>query len=187
VNVVVIGASWGGLYALMELLGGLATDFNCPIVIVQHRMPDDDTRMSGVLRRYSALPVEDVEDKQKLEPGHVYLAPADYHLLIEGDHFELSTEDLVHWSRPSVDVLFESAASSFGKDVIAVLLTGMGRDGAAGLLRVRDAGGATIVQEPTSADQSAMPQAGIDGGGAIEVLPLDDIARRIVELCGVAA
>jgi two-component system chemotaxis response regulator CheB len=187
VSVVVIGASWGGLYALMELLGALPTDFNCPIVIVQHRAPDDDLRLPAVLGRYSALPVADANDKQKLEPARVYLAPADYHLLIHGDHFELSTDEQVHWSRPSVDVLFESAADAYGKDVVAVLLTGLGSDGATGLLRIRDAGGATIVQEPASADRSAMPQAAIDAGGAVEVMPLDAIAARIVELCGVAA
>lgn len=187
-NVVAIGASWGGLYALMELLGALPTDFNCPIVIVQHRAPDDDdSRLSEVLTRYSALPVEDAEDKQPIEPGRVYLAPADYHLLIEDDHFALTTDDVVQWSRPSVDVLFESAADTFGDNVVAVLLTGLGRDGAAGLTRVKDRGGRTIVQQPSSADKGQMPQAGIDAGGAVEILPLDDIARRIVEICGVAA
>lgn len=187
-NLVVIGASWGGLYALMELLGALPTDFGCPIVIVQHRAPDDDDqRLADVLTRYSALPVEDAHDKQPIVPGHVYLAPADYHLMIEGDHFALTTEDLVQWSRPSVDVLFESAADNFGDDVVAILLTGLGKDGAAGLAHVKKRGGCTIVQQPSSADQGAMPQAGIDAGGAVEILPLDDIPRRIVEICGVAA
>jgi two-component system chemotaxis response regulator CheB len=188
VSLVVIGASWGGLYALMELLGALPTDFGSPIVVVQHRQPgDDDRRLAGVLTRYSALPVADAEDKQRVEPGRVYLAPADYHLLVEDDHFALSTDEMVEWSRPSVDVLFESAADSFGGDVIAVLLTGLGRDGAAGLAAVRNAGGCTIVQEPASADRPAMPQAAIDAGGAAEIMPLDAIPKRLVELCGVTA
>ena len=187
-RIVVVGASWGGLYALMELLGALPNDFACPIIVVQHRAPDaDDSRLAGVLARYSSLPVEDAEDKQPIEPSRVYLAPADYHLLVERGHFALSTEDRVHWSRPSVDVLFESAADAYGSDVVAVLLTGLGRDGAAGLMRVRAAGGVTVVQEPASAMQGAMPQAGIDAGGAGEVLPLDEITRRLVELCGVPA
>lgn len=187
-NVVVIGASWGGLYALMELLGALPTDFSAPIVIVQHRAPDDDDRrLADVLTRYSALPVDDAEDKMAIEPGRVYLAPADYHLLIDEDHFALTTDEFVEWSRPSVNVLFESAADAFGDNVVAVLLTGMGRDGAAGLARVREAGGCTIVQQPASADQGAMPQAAIDAGGAAEILPLEDIPRRIVEICGVTA
>ena len=187
-NVVVIGASGGGLYALMELLGSLPTDFGAPIVVAQHRAPDaDDTRLASVLGRYSALPVEDADHGERLEPGKVYLAPADYHLMIERDHFELTVDELVQHSRPSVDVLFQSAADAFGRDVIAVLLTGLGKDGAAGLASVREAGGCTIVQEPKSAMQGAMPQAGIDAGGAAEVMALDDITGRLVELCGVRA
>ncbi|MFL5893781.1 MAG: chemotaxis protein CheB [Thermoleophilaceae bacterium] len=187
-KVVVVGASWGGLYALMDLLGALPTDFGAPVVVVQHRAPDaDDSRLATVLGRFSALPVRDADDKQRLERGHVYLAPADYHVLVGDGVVELSTEELVHWSRPSVDVLFESAADAYGSDAVAVLLTGLGQDGAAGLMRVREAGGATIVQEPSSAMQGAMPQAGIDAGGAVEVMPLEEIAPRLVELCGAPA
>lgn len=187
-NLVAIGASWGGLYALMELLGALPNDFNCPIVIAQHRAPtDDEQRLGAVLGRYSALPIADAHDKTPLEPARAYLAPADYHLLVERGHLALSTDAPVEWSRPSVDVLFESAADSYGSGVVAVLLTGLGRDGAAGLARVRDAGGTTIVQEPATADRSAMPQAAIDAGGAVEILPLEAIAPRIVQLCGVMA
>jgi two-component system chemotaxis response regulator CheB len=179
VKLVAIGASWGGLYALMELLGALPNDFPSPVVIVQHRAPDpDDSRLAQVLSRYSALPVTDALDKQVLEPGHAYLAPADYHLLIEGDHMSLSLDEPVRWSRPSVDVLFESAAAAHGADVTAILLTGLGRDGADGIAAVRAAGGRTIVQEPKSALGTAMPQAGIDAGAA-EVLSLEEIATRL--------
>jgi two-component system chemotaxis response regulator CheB len=186
--VVVIGASWGGLYALMDLLGALPTDFGAPIVVVQHRAPDvDDSRLARVLGRYSALPVSDAEDKQVIEPGHVYLAPADYHLMIDGDHFALTLDEFVQYSRPSIDVLFDSAAEGCHGNVVAVLLTGLGKDGAKGLAAVHDSGGVTIVQEPESAMQGTMPQAGIDAGGAGEILPLDEIAPRLTELCGVAA
>ena len=100
---VVIGASYGGLYALMELLGALPTDFFAPVVVVQHRAPDpDDSRLAIVLGRYSALPVSDAHDKQPLEPGHVYLGPADYHVLVEDDHLVLSLDEPVRFSRPSV-------------------------------------------------------------------------------------
>ena len=178
-KLVVVGASWGGLHALMELLGALPTDFSAPIVIVQHRAPDpDDSRLAQVLSRYSALPVADAEDKQRLEPGHVYLAPADYHVLVEGDHLSLSLDEPVHWSRPSVDVLFESAAAAYGADVTAVLLTGLGHDGAEGIATVRAAGGRTIVQEPKSALGTAMPQGGVDAGAA-EVVPLEEIATLL--------
>jgi two-component system chemotaxis response regulator CheB len=182
--VVVIGASWGGLYALMDLLGALPVDFPAPIVVVQHRSADtDDSRLAKVLGRYSALPVMDSEDKALLEPSHVYLGPAGYHVLVDHDHLTLSVDDLVQYSRPSIDVLFESAADTLGSQAIAVLLTGFGHDGAAGLAKVREAGGATIVQEPATAMQASMPQAGIDAGGAIEVMPLEKIARRLIELC----
>jgi two-component system, chemotaxis family, protein-glutamate methylesterase/glutaminase len=179
VKLVVVGASWGGLYALMEVLGALPTDFAAPIVVVQHRSPDpDDDRLAKVLSRYSALPVVDAHDKQVLEPSRVYLAPADYHLMIEGDHIALSLEEPVNWSRPSIDVLFDSAAAAYGHDVTAVLLTGLGHDGAAGIAHVRAAGGKTIVQEPKSAMRPEMPQAGVDAG-ADEILPLEEIAGRL--------
>ena len=186
--IVVIGTSWGGLYALMELLGELPTDFPAPVLVVQHRGPDtDDARLGHVLSRYSALPVADAEDKQAIEPSRVYLGPADYHLGVERGHISLSVDEVVHFSRPSIDVLFESAADAYGSETIAVLLTGYGRDGAAGIARVRDAGGTTLVQEPASAMQGAMPQAAIDAGGALEVLPLEKIAARLVALCKAAA
>jgi two-component system chemotaxis response regulator CheB len=179
VRIVVIGASFGGLYALMELLGALPTDFASPVVIVQHRAhDDDDSRLANVLGRYSALPVQDAHDKDALEPGRVYVAPPDYHLLIEGDHLALTLDEPVNYSRPSIDVLFESAAASFGDQVTAILLTGYGRDGAAGIAQVRAAGGRTIVQEPSTALQPAMPEAGIAAGGD-EVVPLDEIAARL--------
>jgi two-component system chemotaxis response regulator CheB len=179
VKIVVIGTSYGGLYALVELLGSLPQDFAWPVVVVQHRAhDDDDTRLARILAGHSALPVSDAEDKQQLEPGHVYLAPADYHVLVERDHLTLTLDEPVNYSRPSIDVLFESAAAAFGKDVVAVLLTGLGRDGAAGIAHVRAAGGQTIVQEPTSALRGAMPQAGLEAGAA-ETLPLKQIAARL--------
>jgi two-component system chemotaxis response regulator CheB len=189
VNVVVIGASWGGLYALMELLGALPTEFPCPIAVVQHRSHDDSdyTRLAKVLSRYSALPVADADERAGLEPAHVYLAPADYHLMIERDRFELSVDDLVQYSRPSIDVLFESAANAYGRHVIAVLLTGFGHDGTAGMEAVKRVGGTTIAEDPASAMQPAMPQSAIDAGAVDEVLPLDAIAPRLIELSKVAA
>jgi two-component system chemotaxis response regulator CheB len=189
VRLIVIGASWGGLYALMELLGALPTDFPCPIAIVQHRSHDDSdaSRLAHVLGRYSALPVADAEERARPEPGHVYLAPADYHLLIERDHFELTVDELVQHSRPSIDVLFESAANAYGPAVAGVLLTGFGRDGAAGMQCIRDKGGITIAEDPESAMQPSMPRAAIERGAVDEVLPLDAIAPRLVQLSRVSA
>jgi two-component system chemotaxis response regulator CheB len=189
VKLVVVGASYGGLYALMELLGALTTDFPSPIVIVQHRSADerDEARLAQVLSRYSVLPVADANHGQRPEPAHVYLAPADYHLLVENRRFELTVDDPVEYSRPSIDVLFESAAQAYGPDCVGVLLTGFGRDGTHGLAAIREAGGVTIAEDPETALQATMPRHAIEAGAASEVLTLDAIAPRLLELCKVAA
>jgi two-component system chemotaxis response regulator CheB len=189
VKLIVIGASYGGLYALMELLGALTTDFPCPLVIAQHRSADDrdERRLGHVLSRYSALPVADAEHGQQIKPAHVYLAPADYHLMIEDGHFELSVDDFVHYSRPSIDVLFESAARAYGADAVGVLLTGFGRDGTTGMAAVRAAGGVTIAEDPETAQEPTMPRNAIEAGAAGEVLKLEEIGERLLELCGVPA
>ncbi len=188
-KLVAIGASWGGLYALMELLGSLPTDFPCPIAVVQHRSSDDsdEHRLAHVLSRYSALPVMDADDRQALEPARVYLAPADYHLLVEREGFELTVDDLVQYSRPSIDVMFESAARAYGPELVGVLLTGFGHDGTAGMKAVREAGGVTIAEDPETAMQAAMPRSAIDAGFVDEILPLDQIPARLMDLCGARA
>jgi two-component system, chemotaxis family, protein-glutamate methylesterase/glutaminase len=189
VKIVVIGCSFGGLYALMDLLGALTTDFPAPIVVAQHRSADeqDEERLGHVLSRYSALPVRDADHDEPITAPGVYLAPADYHLMIDAGRFELTVDDVVQHSRPSVDVLFESAARAYGPDVVGVLLTGYGRDGTAGMRAIRDAGGLTIAQDPESAMQGAMPRNAIDAGAADEVLALDQIASRLLELARVTA
>jgi len=189
VKLVVIGASYGGLYALMELLGALTTDFPSPIVIVQHRSADDgdEARLAQVLSRYSVLPVADANHGQRPEPAHVYLAPADYHLLVENRRFELTVDDVVEYSRPSIDVLFESAAQAYGPDCVGVLLTGFGRDGTHGLAAIREAGGVTIAEDPETALEPTMPRHAVEAGAASEVLTLDAIAPRLLELFKVAA
>jgi two-component system, chemotaxis family, protein-glutamate methylesterase/glutaminase len=189
VKLVVIGASYGGLYALMDLLGSLTTDFPCPVAVVQHRSPtdNDEQRLGHVLSRYSVLPVHDADHGEVPEPAHVYLAPADYHLLIDAGHFELNVDDLVHYSRPSIDVLFESAARAYGRDVVGVLLTGFGHDGTHGMEAISAAGGVTIAEDPETALQPTMPRNAIAAGAAAEVLTLDAIAPRLLELCQVTA
>jgi two-component system, chemotaxis family, protein-glutamate methylesterase/glutaminase len=189
VKLVAIGASFGGLYALMDMLGALTTDFPAPVVIVQHRSADDqdEHRLAHVLARYSALPVKDADHGEPITAPGVYLAPADYHLLIDGGRFELTVDDQVQYSRPSIDVLFESAARAYGAGVVGVLLTGYGHDGTSGMAAIRNAGGITIAQDPESAMEGAMPRHAIEAGAASEVLPLDGIASRLLELAGVAA
>lgn len=188
-KLVAIGASYGGLYALMDLLGALTTDFPCPIVVVQHRSPDDrdEHRLAHVLERYSALPVTDANHGEAPQGSRVYLAPADYHLMVEEGRLELTVDDAVEYSRPSIDVLFESAAHEYGSEVVGVLLTGFGRDGTRGMVALREAGATTIAENPETALQATMPRHAIEAGGASEVLTLDAIAPRLIELCGVPA
>lgn len=188
-KLVVVGASYGGLYALMELLGAMTTDFACPIAVAQHRAPDSDDaeRLGEVLSRYSALPVRDVEHGEAIGAPGVYLAPPDYHLLVDGGCFELSLDAPVEYSRPSIDVLFESAARAYGPELAAVLLTGFGRDGTQGMRAVHAAGGLTIAEDPDTAAEPTMPQGAIDAGAVREVLPLDSIAPRLLEACEVRA
>ena len=179
----VIGASWGGLRALSHILPALPKDFSIPIVIVQHRSADSPRdAMSAVVGSASSLPVRDVEDKDPIEAGHVYLAPADYHLIVEPGHFALSTEAGVDFARPSVDVMFETAADSYAESLIAVILTGLNADGSLGLVAVKRGGGHVIVQHPDSAERPGMPTAAIETGLVDEILPLGDIAGALVRL-----
>lgn len=183
---VAIGASWGGLDALKIVLGGLPPTFSLPVAIVQHRSSESGD--AGLVSYYDdlcSLPVCAVEDKQPIEPAHVYFAPSDYHLLVEPSHFDLSEDLPIQFSRPSIDVLFEAAADAFGASTIGVVLTGMNEDGAAGLRAIKQAGGFTIVQEPSTAERSSMPAAAIAAVGRPDlVVPLDEIPQHLTKLDG---
>ena len=179
-SVVVVGTSAGGLRALERIFGSLPAEFPVPIACVQHRSKDSEL-FASVMQGMVALPVREAEDKELfLAPG-VYLAPPDYHLLVEpGGRLALSTDEPVSFSRPSIDVLFESAADSYGAGVVGVLLTGANHDGTRGLIRIRAAGGIAIVQDPTTAESPEMPSAAIAIGAADTVVPLDAIAGELV-------
>ena len=178
-----MGASWGGLHALETVLSGLPSNFRTPIVIAQHRSADSG---SGALARLlsvrSGHDVRDADDKEPIEDGRVYLAPPDYHLLVEPDGFALSTDAVVQHSRPSIDVLFDSAADTYSDDLVAVVLTGANADGAYGITRVKRRGGTTIVQDPSTAEKRAMPDAAIATGSADYVLPLEAIPAKLTEI-----
>jgi two-component system chemotaxis response regulator CheB len=179
-----MGASWGGLAALERILGGLPRGFRTPIAIAQHRSPDGSSAgLAHLLGAYAELPVADVEDKQPIEPGHVYLAPPDYHLLVEADAFALSVDDAVLYSRPSIDVLFESAADVYRDRLIAVILTGANEDGAHGIAAVKRLGGYTIVQNPAEAERPEMPRAALRAIEPDKVLSLAAIPRALADLC----
>src|SRR5688500_8607247 len=129
-EIIVVGTSWGGLAALRTLAGALPREFGLPIAVVQHRHKDSDRLLATVLQDHTALAVCEVEDKQPLQPGFLFIAPADYHLLVERGHFSLSTDAPVRYSRPSIDVAFTSAADSYGARAVGVVLTGANADGA---------------------------------------------------------
>ena len=170
-----IGTSLGGSTALQVLLPTLPPDLTAAVVLVFHRAQGSDDTLVRFLRKHCRLPVEEAQDKTPIHPGRLYFAPADYHLLVEDDHFALSTEPPVSFARPSIDVLFESIADVFAARSVGVVLTGAGHDGAAGLSAIKRRGGLTIVQSPASAESSLMPNAALATGMVDKVLPLEEI------------
>ena len=181
-EIIVIGCSLGGMHALKMVLQAIPADFQVPIAITQHRHKASNEGLPSFLRRASNLCVNDVEDKQWIKANCVYLAPADYHLLVERGTFSLSTEAAVAYSRPSIDVLFESAAEAYGDRAVGVILTGANADGARGVRRIKALGGFVVAQDPETAEAPAMPQAAVDTGKVDRILPLDKIGPFLVEL-----
>jgi len=181
-EIIVVGTSWGGLAALRELVGGLPTSFSLPLVIVQHRHKRSGQLLPSLLQDSSRLCVCETEDKAPIEPGNVYIAPADYHLLIEGGHFALSTDEPVRYSRPSIDVTFVSAADNYGEHSVGVVLTGANVDGARGLKRIYDRGGLAMVQLPATAESPTMPAAALQSVPRARVLTIEQIAETLAAL-----
>ncbi|NJL65302.1 MAG: chemotaxis protein CheB [Methylacidiphilales bacterium] len=184
-KLIVLGTSLGGFSALKKVLKSIPEDIGVPIAIAQHRHPDSsDTTLRDFLQQETALSVREVEDKDKIQPGYAYLTPADYHLLVEAGHFALSVDEPVCYARPSIDVLFESAADVYREQVIGVILTGANADGSQGLKTIQARGGVTIVQEPSTAECGVMPQAAINAVARVDwILPLERIAAVLAILC----
>lgn len=181
-RLVAIGTSAGGIPALQQLLGELPADFPAPVVIVQHIHPDRRSMLAEVLGRSSALPVVQAQEGGRPEAGTVYVAPPDVHLVLTADgRFGVTHADRVRFSRPSVDVLFRSVADHVGDRAIAVVLTGMGSDGADGVLAVKESGGTVLAQDAAAAFAS-MPDAARATGVVDHVLPLDEIAAMLCRL-----
>ena len=180
---VVIGASAGALEVLSNLLPALPSDYRLPILIVVHLPPDKTSLFAELMRARCAIRVREAEDKEPIEPGVVYFAPPDYHLLVEEDkRLSLSDDEPVLFSRPSIDVLFESAADAYAGGLIGVVLTGANSDGANGLKAVVEAGGVAVIQSPGSAYAVAMPEAAIAACPAARVLPVNEIAAYLREV-----
>jgi two-component system, chemotaxis family, protein-glutamate methylesterase/glutaminase len=175
-ELIVIGSSWGGLAALERVFRDLPRDFATPIVVAQHRAVDSGSgALSAMLGHHSGRDVCEPGDKDTVEPGRVYIAPPDYHLLLESEGFALSTDAAVQYSRPSIDVLFESAADTYADRLVAVILTGANEDGADGVRRVKRRGGLVVVQDPATAERPEMPRAAIATRAVDHVLPLEEI------------
>ncbi|MBF0565937.1 MAG: chemotaxis protein CheB [Nitrospirae bacterium] len=180
---VVIGVSAGGLVALKSLLSMLPNNLSFPIIIVQHLYYNIKDDFSDLLKGGSLLKIKQADDKEKINSGCVYIAPSNYHLLIEDDKtFSLSIDEMVNFARPSIDVLFESASDAYGACLIGIILTGANNDGSMGLKKIKDRGGLAVVQDPNTAEYSSMPLAAISATEVDHILPLEDIARLIIRL-----
>jgi two-component system chemotaxis response regulator CheB len=178
-EIIVVGTSWGGLSALHQLIAGLPRDFAIPVVAVQHRHRRSGQILTSLLQDRTSLGVCEVEDKAPIRAGNVYIAPPDYHLLIDRGFFSLSTDEPVHYSRPSIDVTFVSAADTYGDRSVGVVLTGANADGSRGLKRIADRGGLALVQSPDTAESAAMPAAAIRAVPSARVLTIQEIAATL--------
>src|SRR5256714_5904048 len=181
-SVVAIGTSVGGLAALTTLLAQLPADFSIPVVVVQHRSNDSERILSELLQDATDLRVSEIEDKDELAPGTVHLAPANYHVLIEEGYVSLTVEEPVRFSRPSIDVTLTSAGDTYRSAAVGVVLTGANEDGARGLAHIVKRGGLALVQDPKTAEIPIMPEAAIRAVPTAEVLPLDTLGSRLIEL-----
>lgn len=180
---VVIGASAGGIHAIKAIIMALPGNFHLPIIIVQHISPLSDNYWITLMDSLSALTVKEADEKEKIRKGTIYITPPNYHLLIERDEtFSLSIDPKVNYARPSIDVLFESAADVYKDQLIGVILTGANSDGANGLRRIKEYGGLAIVQDPATAESASMPTAAIAATQVDYILPLEEIIDILITL-----
>ena len=181
--VVVMGASAGGIQTLSNILARLNSEFQLPILIVQHISPDQMDVFTKSLMPGCPLQICEAEDKISVRPGCIYFAPPNYHMLLDGDGtVSLSVDERIHYSRPSIDVLFESAAYVLGDKCVGILLTGANEDGSEGLCKIRDEGGLTAVQDPRTASNPYMPEAALKQCDGHQVLSVDEIAELLNSL-----
>jgi len=182
-DVVALGASAGGLNALSQVLKGLPRTFPSSIVVVQHVSPGHKSWIANLLGRSTQLTVKQAEHGEIMLPATVYIAPPDEHLLVGPGKVQLAHSQLVHFSRPSIDLLFESVAGTYGSRSIGVILSGSGKDGSAGIRTIKESGGITIAQTPDKAEFRHMPEAAIETGCIDFVVPLEKIGDKLTELC----
>lgn len=184
-DVVAMGASAGGLNALSQVLKVLSKNFPSSVLVVQHVAPGHKSWMASLLGRSTQLKVKQAEHGEIILPGTVYIAPPDEHLLVGPGKLQLAHSQLVHFSRPSIDLLFESVAGTYGSRSVGIVLSGSGKDGSAGIRTIKEAGGVTIAQMPDKAEFRHMPEAAIDTGCIDFILPLEKIGDKLTEMCSV--
>lgn len=182
---IAVGTSAGGLKALTTILGELPVNFPLPVMIVQHRSKEQRDLLEEVLQSKCSIRIKQADEKEKIEKAIIYIAPPDYHLLVEWDEtFSLSADAPVRFSRPSIDVLFETAANVYKQQLIAIIMTGANNDGSEGIVAVNRKGGLTIAQDPADADYPFMPSAAIRTKAVKEVLSLEEIKSFLLKLIG---
>lgn len=180
---IVLGASSGGITVVGDLVRSLPADFSMPLIVVQHVAPNSDDRWAHLLNDNSAVLVKEADEKESILPGTVYLAPANYHLLVETDGtFTLTLEERVNYARPAIDVLFETAAEAWGKHLIGIVCTGANFDGAEGLRLIGERGGLTVVQNPSTADVSTMPLRAIELAHPDYILTPQEILELLIDI-----
>lgn len=180
---IVIGVSSGGMNALKIISSTLPTHFNLPIIIVQHLSAHSDSHWIKLLNEKSRLNVKEADEKEKIEKGNIYIAPPNYHLLIEKDKtFSLTIDERVNFARPSIDVLFESAAEAYKNKLIGIVLTGSNSDGTKGIKRIKDYGGLAIIQDPNTADSEYMPKSAIAAIKPDYIVSLEEIVELLIKI-----
>ena len=180
---IVIGVSSGGMNAMKVMFALLPKNFNTPIIIVQHRGARSDNQLIKILNENSNLSIKEADEKEKIENGNVYIAPPDYHLMIESDKtFSLTVDERVNYARPSIDVLFESAAEAYRDKLIGVILTGSNSDGTAGFKKINEYEGLTIAQDPKTAESAYMPASAIAAIKPDYILSLEDIIKLLIKI-----
>lgn len=180
---IVIGVSSGGMNAMKVMFSILPKDFNTPIIIVQHMSSHSDSQWIKLLNDKSNLYIKEADEKEKIEHGNVYIAPPNYHLLIEKDKtFSLTIDERVNFARPSIDVLFESAAEAYKNKLIGVVLTGSNNDGTKGIKRIQECGGLAIIQDPETAESAYMPRSAIAAIKPDYILSLEGIIKLLIKI-----
>jgi two-component system chemotaxis response regulator CheB len=180
---IVIGVSSGGMNALKFIFSALPSSFRIPIILVQHVSANSDNEWIKLLNNKSNLTIKEADEKEKTESGNVYIAPANYHLLIEKDKtFSLTIDERVNFARPSIDVLFESAAEAYHNMLIGIVLTGANNDGAKGIKRIKELGGLAIIQDPETAESPIMPASAIATIQADYILSLEKIMELLIKI-----